>query len=1299
MSGAMFARRSRPRVALGLFYLAAQALLLAPLRAEPVQSSLSPEQRQKLKERDRLQVEVQKQESGGRLAEAIAAARKKLALERQVFGEVREDVAGTLGWLARLCQQHGDFAAARQAAREALAVRVKLDGPGHWRTTDARLALADLERQGGMTPQQRGRLAEAERLDREVAALCGQGRPGEAVEPARRALQVRREVWGEDHPASATSLYALAWVYYCTGRRQYAEAEPLLRQALAIRRRALGKDHPQYALILHDLAVLCETRGAYGEAEALYTEALEVTRKALGERHPSYTNWLSHLTGLYARMAGKYRAAEDFARAAAAQRHVVELMGRLLGEQHWQVTDARLALADLERQGGMTPGQRKRLAEAERLHAEASLEFLSRHPRQGVGLEQRALEITKEVLGEDHPDHASRLYLLARLYHAMDEYAEALPLYDQVLSIRRRVLGAGHPECAKVLGDKARLYYDMGRDDLADKLDRRVLEIRRRALGEGHPDYLATLDSQAERYKSRGLWRGYAEAARLYEEALRIRRQVLGERHPDAVKNLHDLATVYRLQGDNARAVPLFARELEIRRQALGEQSGTAGRARYHAYAEYAAGLNDLAVLHLSQGEYGRAEALLRQALAAWKQAYGEHTPDTLSNLIGDPDYATSLGVLAGLSVSRAVRLQLLGQGTPPFGLGALYGAATDVARAERLEGQALKITRVYLENAMVGQSQPQQRAQSQREQLAALAQMRSRLDRYLSLPPPAQGDAAAQYTPVLDWKGTVGRRQRLLRLARHRPELAKDLAELDRVSSRLAALALAAPDPEHSAARARTIRELTVEKERLERSLAGGATDPLRATPREQMLRPLTPAQVQRALPADAALVDFLEYDHYSPSFGQQYFWRRERALVAFVVRRDALVRVDLGPAQPVREALERWREALQRRFRTEGDARLGAAVRRLVWRPLEPHLRGARLVLVSPDGLLTRVPFAALPGSRKDSYLLEEAAVAVVPVPRLLPELLAAAAGQRKAEPSLLVLGDVAYDAAPGGEPAADRQAAARRSTGALFRWGALPNTGAEVTTIAAAFRRGWGRGAVTQLCGARATEAAVRKETAAHRYVHLATHGFFAPRELRSALAETSSDRPLDLGILGSGKASNRFGDKGVTGLHPGLLSGLVLAGANRPADPSHDDGILTALEVEGLDLDGVELVTLSACETGLGEEAGGEGLLGLQRAFQIAGARAVVAGLWQVDDAATRKLMTEFYRNLWEKKLPRLEALRAAQLWMLRAGDAWMQEEGIGRGMADVRVPRERLPVQDGRLAPYYWAAFSLSGDWR
>jgi CHAT domain-containing protein len=151
---------------------------------------------------------------------------------------------------------------------------------------------------------------------------------------------------------------------------------------------------------------------------------------------------------------------------------------------------------------------------------------------------------------------------------------------------------------------------------------------------------------------------------------------------------------------------------------------------------------------------------------------------------------------------------------------------------------------------------------------------------------------------------------------------------------------------------------------------------------------------------------------------------------------------------------------------------------------------------------------------------------------------------------------------------------------------------------------------------------------------------------------------------------------------------------LAGANKPTE--EDDGILTAEEIGALNLTGCELVVLSACETGLGKVAGGEGLLGLQRSFQAAGAKTLVSSLWKVDDAATEALMTEFYRNLWEKKQGKMEALRNAQLAMLNRYELStrkLKPRGADPVKEDVQAAGAK------RLPPYYWAAFVLSGDWR
>jgi uncharacterized protein (TIGR02996 family) len=369
---------------------------------------------------------------------------------------------------------------------------------------------------------------------------------------------------------------------------------------------------------------------------------------------------------------------------------------------------------------------------------------------------------------------------------------------------------------------------------------------------------------------------------------------------------------------------------------------------------------------------------------------------------------------------------------------------------------------------------------------------------------------------------------------------------------------------------------------------------------------------------------------------------------------------------AEEIEEAVTAWRQKLTR---LDEGAEQARAVHQLVWQPLSKHLKGVKTVLVSPEGPLAQLPFAALPGSKPGTYLLEEVALALVPVPQLLPALLAPA-GQR-AVPLLLLVGDVDFDAkAPLLAKFSDPTRGAPR--GALKGWRALPGTRAEVDAIAAAFQASHPGGKINKLRKVEPTRQVVRRTMSKSRYVHLATHGFFAPPELQSALA--GRDRPGEL-----------FGQEGVTGWNPLLLSGIVLAGANKQAKAGEDDGILTALEVSEMDLPDCELVTLSACETGLGKEAGGEGLLGLQRAFQVAGAKSVVASLWKVDDKATSELMVSFYKGLWDNKKPlsKVEALRQAQLAML--------SEGRKRGwVAD---------GEEGRAPPYYWAGFVLSGDWR
>ncbi len=426
-----------------------------------------------------------------------------------------------------------------------------------------------------------------------------------------------------------------------------------------------------------------------------------------------------------------------------------------------------------------------------------------------------------------------------------------------------------------------------------------ALAIRKATLGERHPDTATSLNNLAGLLQAQG---DYAAAKPLYEHALAIRKATLGERHPDTATSLNNLAYLLQAQGDYATAKPLYEQALAIDKEVLGEK-----------HPGYATDLNNLAGLLRSQGDYAAAKPLYVHALAIRKATLGER----------HPDYALSLNNLAGLLRSQG-----------------------DYAAAKPLFEQAVDISRHNLDLAAA--------AQTEREQLVMADMLRFHLDTYLSATPRVGIADGASYRQVLAWKGAVLERQLRLRdlrrllLSDSRPEVARAAAEWQSVV-RLATLALARPVPDEQDAWRRQLAALTERKEQLEEELARQSVA-FRAA-RAETRR--TPEQLQAALPRDAALIDVLEYTHSSPPPERKGEPKRERSLIAFVVRPDRpIARVELGPLKPVQEAIDAWRPILRREEPAPRDEHDGPAarLRRLVWSPLEPHLAGVATVLVSP-------------------------------------------------------------------------------------------------------------------------------------------------------------------------------------------------------------------------------------------------------------------------------------------------------------------------------------------------------------
>jgi CHAT domain-containing protein/Tfp pilus assembly protein PilF len=1238
----------------GLASATARAQTQSPAPA-PAATFSEAERARRLQERDRYFEEANRLAKAGKRDEAAAAFDKKLAIEREVLGDLHEEVVKSLQRRARTREESQEWEKARADLEEVHAIREHQQDRKAWRIADGRRALVDFDRRAAMPPDHRLRLRRADSLIQMAVAQSRQGKYEAAKAAVLESLGIRKEILGEDHLDYAISLSSLARLHLAMG--DYARAEPLCRQITEIAKKALGEDHPQYASSLNNLATLYRMMGDHARAEPLARQALEIQKTATGENHLEYATTLHNLALLYEAMG-------DYARAEPLARQALELTKKALGVHHPDYAQSLDNLAGLH------------LAMGDYARAEP--------------LRREALELTKKALGESHPEHATSLNNLAMLYWAMGDYARAEPLSRQALEITKKALGEGHPQYATNLANLALLYQAMGDYARAEPLARQALEIRKKALGEGHPEYATALGNLAELYRAMG---DFARAEMLCRQALETTKKALGEGHPQYAANLGNLATLYWAMGDYARAEPLCRQVRDIWKNTLGVD-----------HPHYATSLTHLALLYQAMGDHARAEPLLRQALEIRKKALGE----------SHPEYATSLNNLAGLYQAlgdharaeplfrQALELtkKALGEGHPHYAsrlnnLAGLYWAMGDDARARLLLSESLEKGARFLRTTSAGLGE--------RQRLRLFANQRRALDAFLTVTPKDGPGIADVYRHVLEWKGAAEAQQAEDRLVRDQPALRPILDQLAPIRARLAHLALTTPTRSQRASWRKQFDALRDQKENLEADLARRSAE----FRREEQARQLGPEELAAALPDEAALIDLVGYAHYSLPAGGKGRFQMEPRLIAFVVRRGKPVAlVPLGAARPIEEAVIAWRRALKEH---NAGARDAAAVElgRRVWEPLRPQLGDARTVLVAPDGRLSAFPFAALPGRKPGSYLVEDLAIGYVASGRQAVEALTRPQGPVGS--GLLAAGNIDFQADPGQSGPSDLPTLSPAPV--LVQRGGfspLPATGPEATAARDLFHKTFADQPADLLTGAGATEAELkhRLDGGRWRVVHLATHGFFeSPARIAALRAAVRRDEPFaPLAPVGKDDEDLAFA------LTPMLRSGVVLAGGGRAPDaapvdlspnaPTRDDGILTAEEVQALDLRGCELVVLSACETGLGQLEYGQGILGLQRAFQAAGARAVVASLWKVDDAATGVLMERFYTNLWTKKLPRLEALRQAQLDVLN-DPGWVKRK---RGLAPIpeTPPGGGAPPSDRpatRSDPALWAAFVLGGDGR
>jgi CHAT domain-containing protein/Tfp pilus assembly protein PilF len=818
---------------------------------------------------------------------------------------------------------------------------------------------------------------------------------------------------------------------------------------------------------------------------------------------------------------------------------------------------------------------------------------------------QRALEVNEKALGPDHTQTADSLNRLGLVYRSMNDYPKAERLLRQSLEITERTLGPEHPRVVAFLDNLEAVEFDLGDLTQAEHDLERAIAIAEKILEPDSVDKARLLNNLGNLYRARG---DYARAEPLLRRALAIYEKKFGLENPRVGDTLQNLGIVARQRKDYAQALEFYQRALAIREKTVGPE-----------HPNVAALQNNIANIYHAQHNYAKALELQQRALSIAEKAVG-------------PYHGLTLTLLANIARSY-------------MAMGDVTSAIQFQTRAETGQEVAVAL------DLVIG---------SERQKLAYvddLAEASARtISLHLSLAPNDQGAANLAMLVLLQRKGRVLDAMSDSFKALRQRSTSQDQKLLDQLNAtvaRLAKLALDGPGKTEREEYRKQLTSLEEEKEKLEADISERSAE-FRA-----QSQTVTLAAIQAAIPTSAALIEYTTYRPFDPktansdeAFGQPHY-------VAYVLSREGAAQgKDLGDARAIDSAVDDWRQALRDPQRKDAQ-QLARAVDEKVMQPLRAQLGDAAQLIVSPDGDLNLIPFAALV-DEQGRYLIQRYSFTYLTSGRDLLRMQVA----RESQSGPLIVANPTFGEQAGLQTVAaatnskhtprDPKRRSITSTRSLTDtyFAPLDGTENEARSIQTLFPD------AKVLTGAKATETAV-KQVSAPRILHLATHGFFL---FEAPPVAGGSD-------VSTPKARVRGANPGADIENPLLRSGLALAGANL-RDGKGDDGILTALEASGLNLWGTKLVVLSACDTGLGEVRNGEGVYGLRRAFVLAGAESLVMSLWPISDYTTRELMINYYRNL-KQGMGRGEALRQVQLDMLK---------------------------RNPKLHPFYWANFIQAGEW-
>ena len=1033
-------------------------------------------------------------------------------------------------------------------------------------------------------------------------------------------LKTRKSILGTENSQYIYSLEELATYYY--DDKDIAEAIRIQQEVTCLKKKVLGTENVGYASSLTWLAEYNYELNNYEEAIRACTEAMEIYKKQLGKENPNYTMSLSSLA-LFYYDTYKYKYALQL------QSEVVDILKRVVGSEN---TDYAASLSRL-----------------------ADYNFKLSNYDEAIKLGTDAMNIFKNVLGSENPDYAASLSRLADYNSQVGNYPEAIRLGIEAKKLYKTVLGTENEYYASTISNLAGYYLDIGNYDETSRLMTEAYEIYKKIFGPESLNSAISLNNFADYNSHVG---NYPEAIKLVTEAMEIYKLVIGTEHPLYATSLINLANYNSNVGNYSEAIRLGTEAMEIIKRILGTK-----------HSLYATSLHSLAINYSEVGNYLEAIRLGTEAMETYKLLFGSNHPDYARSLNSLAVYYSYLGndseALRLETEAIEIRKNVLGREHPLYttsllNLAGIYTRLNNYSEAIKLGIEAKEIIKTILGTGHPYYAQSLNHLAHFNLEQNNYHEAFNYLQEFLSL---SQSYVLHNFSELSSriqenmwvykyaykyntlFPNIVNKyqtKESISELYNKTCLFAKSLLLNTNIEMRK--LILESGDPIIVDKYNKLVSNISIYNKLMEKPIKErfmNADSLYRVIEQEEITLAreskaygdythnltINWKDIEKELGDDDIAIEFLDFPIINSDSTMYVALTLKKGYdcphMVSIFERSQLNAIQENP------------------YNTETD------LSDLVWKPLGEELEGVKNVYFSPSGELHRIGIEYLPISNTEN-ISEEYTLHRLSSTRQLAVIQDKTEGQKS-----ILYGGINYDEKSSAfetdsdfvEGAALRSAFSRANVDSLslrssFEY--LEGSKREADMIADDLKRH--RVPYIYYGGVDGTEESFKRlDGIKPKTMHIATHGFFLTEEE----AEKSKFARQEIKL----KSEEIPNTKRFVEDKPMTRSGLLFSGCNRAfrheqIPEAEEDGILTAQEISMLDLRGLDLVVLSACQTGLGDLVSGEGVFGLQRGFKKAGANTILMSLDKVNDEATMILMVEFYKNLMEGK-SKHESLKDAQ----------------------------------------------------